>query len=45
MYGKDVSFRKTLSGNVHAPASSEAFLAAVKSAERQANQHETAESK
>jgi hypothetical protein len=42
MYGKDVSFRKTLA---HAPASSDAFLAAVKSAERQANQHETAESK
>src|SRR5580693_8878479 len=45
MYGKDVSFRKTLSGNVHAPASSEAFLAAVKAAERQTQQHEAAERK
>ena len=45
MYGKDVSFRKTLSGDVHPPKSSESFLAAVRSADRQANQHEAAESK
>jgi SH3 domain-containing YSC84-like protein 1 len=45
MYGKHVSFRKTLSGSAHAPVSSDAFVAAVKSAERQESQHETAESK
>ena len=44
-YGKNVSFRKTLSGDVHAPASSDSFLAAVKAAERQANRHEAVESK
>jgi SH3 domain-containing YSC84-like protein 1 len=44
-YGKNVSFRKTLSGNVHAPARSDSFLAAVKAAERQASQKEAAEAK
>jgi lipid-binding SYLF domain-containing protein len=45
MYGKDVSFRKTLSGDVHIPASASSFIAAVKAAEKQASQHETAEAK
>jgi lipid-binding SYLF domain-containing protein len=45
MYGKDVSFRKTLSGDVHIPASANSFIAAVKAAEKQASQHETAEAK
>jgi lipid-binding SYLF domain-containing protein len=45
MYGKDVSFRKTLSGDVHIPTSADSFIAAVKAAERQASQHETAEAK
>ena len=45
MYGKDVPFRTTLSGKVHAPASAAPFLTAVNSAERRAAQHETAESK
>ncbi|MFZ0706837.1 MAG: lipid-binding SYLF domain-containing protein [Candidatus Korobacteraceae bacterium] len=45
MYGKDVSFRKTLSGDVHIPASADSFIAAVKAAERQSSQHETAEAK
>ncbi len=45
MYGKDVSFRETLSGNVHIPANADPFLAAVKAAEKQTRQHETAESK
>jgi lipid-binding SYLF domain-containing protein len=45
MYGKDVSFRKTLSGDVHVPASANSFIAAVKAAEKQASQHETAEGK
>jgi hypothetical protein len=43
MYGKDVSFHETLSGKVHAPATADPFLAAVKAAEKQT--HETAESK
>jgi len=45
MYGKDVSFRETLSGNMHVPASADPFIAAIKSAEKQTHQHETAESK
>ena len=45
IYGKDVSFRKTLSGEVHTPASADSFLAAVNAAEKRANQHETAETK
>jgi lipid-binding SYLF domain-containing protein len=45
IYGKDVSFRKTLSGDVHAPASSEPFLAAVHAAVGKANAHENAEAK
>jgi lipid-binding SYLF domain-containing protein len=45
IYGKNVSFRKTLSGGVHAPASTNSFLASVNAAEKQASQHETAESK
>ena len=44
-YGKDVSFRKTLSGDVHPPKRSDSFLAAVRAAEKQANQHEAAEAK
>ena len=44
-YGKNVSFRKTLSGNVHAPARSDSFLAAVNAAEKQARQKEAAEAK
>jgi SH3 domain-containing YSC84-like protein 1 len=44
-YGKNVSFRETLSGDVHAPAGSDSFLAAVKAAERQTQQHEAAEHK
>ena len=44
-YGKNISFRATLSGNVHAPARSDPFLAAVRAAEKQTSQHETAESK
>src|SRR3984885_8921982 len=34
-YGKNISFRATLSGNVHAPARSDPFLAAVRAAEKQ----------
>ena len=45
IYGKDVSFRKTMSGDVHAPASSEPFLAAVHAAVEKANVHENAEAK
>jgi lipid-binding SYLF domain-containing protein len=45
VYGKDVSFGKTLLGDVHAPASTESFLAAVNAAEKRANQHEVAKSK
>jgi lipid-binding SYLF domain-containing protein len=45
IYGKDVSFRKTLSGDVHAPTSTASFLAAVKTAVQKANQHEAAETK
>jgi len=44
-YGKNVSFRKTLSGEVHAPASSDSFLSEVRAAVSQANQHEAAEKK
>ena len=45
IYGKKVNFRKTLSGDVHAPASSESFLASVRAAVEKANVHETAEVK
>src|ERR1022692_4574328 len=45
IYGKDVSFRKTLSGDVHAATSTASFLAAVKTAVQKANQHEAAETK
>jgi lipid-binding SYLF domain-containing protein len=44
-YGKNVPFRKTLSGNVHAPAGSDPFLAAVRAAVQKANVHENAEAK
>jgi lipid-binding SYLF domain-containing protein len=44
-YGKNISFRATLSGDVHIPASADPFLAAVKAAEKQTSQHETAEGK
>jgi SH3 domain-containing YSC84-like protein 1 len=45
IYGKETNFRKTLSGDVHAPASSESFLAAVRAAVERANVHENAEAK
>lgn len=45
IYGKDVNFRKTLSGSVHAPACTDSFLAAVNAAEKRATLHEAAESK
>ena len=45
IYGKKTNFRKTLSGDVHAPASSESFLTAVRAAVEKANVHETAEAK
>ena len=45
MYGKDTSFRQTLSGEVHTPASADSFIAAVKASVHKANQHETAESR
>jgi len=45
VYGKNVSFRKTLSGGVHAPASTESFLAAVSAAVHKANVHENVEAK
>jgi SH3 domain-containing YSC84-like protein 1 len=45
IYGKDVNFRKTLSGSVHAPASTHTFLAAVNAAEKRATLHESAENK
>ena len=45
IYGKDVAFRKTLSGTVKAPANSASFLAAVNAAEERATLHEAAESK
>jgi SH3 domain-containing YSC84-like protein 1 len=44
-YGRNVSFRETLSGEVHAPASSHSFLSEVRAAVNQANQHEAAEKK
>jgi lipid-binding SYLF domain-containing protein len=44
-YGKKVSFQETLSGNVHAPASSNSFLSAVRAADSKASQHEAAEKK
>ena len=45
IYGKDVPFRKTLSGEAHAPANADSFLAAVNAAVKRANQHETAVAK
>ncbi len=45
VYGKDVPFRKTLSGDTHAPAVSDSFLAAVRAAEKRANEHESASTK
>ncbi len=45
MYGKDVSFRKTLAGDVHTPASADSFIAAINAAESRAHEHQTAESK
>ncbi len=45
MYGKKVSFRKTLSGKVRIPASAHSFLAAITAAEKQASRSETAEAK
>ena len=45
IYGKDVPFRKTLSGGVRVPASAEPFLAAVNAAEKKTAEHETAENK
>jgi SH3 domain-containing YSC84-like protein 1 len=45
IYGNDVNFRKTLSGGIHAPGSTDSFLAAVNAAEKRATAHETAENK
>jgi lipid-binding SYLF domain-containing protein len=45
IYGKDVSFRQTLSGEVQTPASADSFLTAVNAAEKRANQREAAETK
>jgi len=45
LYGKNVSFRETLSGDVHAPASADSFLAAVNAAVGKANVYENAEAK
>jgi SH3 domain-containing YSC84-like protein 1 len=45
MYSKNVSFRKTLSGDVHIPASADSFISAVKAAEKQPAKHEVAEGK
>ena len=44
-YGKQVSFSKTLSGEVHPPAGTDSFLAAVKAAENKAATQEAAEHK
>jgi len=44
-YGKNVSFRETLAGDVHAPAETDAFLAAVNAAVHKANVHDNAEAK
>src|SRR5580693_3669742 len=44
-YGKNVSFNKTLSGNVHAPSGTDSFLASVRAAENKAAAHEAAEPK
>ena len=44
-YGKNVSFHETLSGKVHAPASSNSFLSAVRAADSKASQHEATEKK
>ena len=45
IYGKKVSFHETLGGDVHVPASAKSFLAAVNTADRQANRHEAGEGK
>lgn len=45
IYGRDVSFRKTLSGAERVPASAEPFLTAVNAAEKKTAEHETAENK
>lgn len=44
-YGREVSFRDTLSGRTHGPAGTDPFLAAVKAAERRSAAHESAEAK
>src|SRR5450759_2956561 len=44
-YGKNVSFRETLAGDVHAPAETDTFLAAVNAAVHKANMHDNAEAK
>jgi len=44
-YGRNVSFRETLAGDVHAPAETDAFLAAVNAAVHKANVHDNAEAK
>jgi lipid-binding SYLF domain-containing protein len=44
-YGKNVSFRETLAGDVHAPAETDTFLAAVSAAVHKANVHDNAEAK
>jgi lipid-binding SYLF domain-containing protein len=44
-FGREVSFKETLSGKTHAPAGTNSFLAAVKAAERKSAAHESAEAK
>src|SRR5450631_3903039 len=44
-YGKNVSFRDTLSGEVHAPAGSDPFLTAVRTAVHKGNVHDNADAK
>lgn len=45
IYGKNISFQKTLRGDVRAPASAKSFLAAVTTAERNAAKHDASEGK
>jgi lipid-binding SYLF domain-containing protein len=45
IYGKNISFQKTLRGDVRAPASAKSFLAAVDTAEKNAAKHEASEGK
>ena len=45
IYGKNISFQKTLRGDVRAPASAKSFLAAVNTAEKNAAKHDASEGK